>query len=95
MNKYRFLRLSFCFCFLGSLLYSYINKQNDLTKLRLEIPSLWSTLRQKEQENIALGFLIDKIESPEHLMHIADLPEYQYLQYPAEDRVCIIPYESS
>ncbi|QVE48918.1 hypothetical protein SBV42_03970 [Chlamydia crocodili] len=95
MNKYRFLRLFFCFCFLGGLLYSYINKQNDLTKLRLEIPSLWSKLRQREQENIALGFLIDKIESPEHLMYIASLPEYQYLQYPTEDSVCVVTYESS
>ncbi|KXH23919.1 cell division protein FtsL [Chlamydia psittaci UGA] len=95
MNNYRFVRLFFCFCFLGGLLYSYINKQNDLTKLRLEIPTLWSKLRQREQENISLHFLIDKIESPEHLMHIASFPEYQYLQYPTEDSVCVVTYESS
>lgn len=95
MNKYRFLRLVLCFCFLGSLLYSYVNKQNDLTKLRLEIPYLWSTLRQREQENVALGFLIDKLESPEHLMHIARLPEYQYLHYPSKEEEYILIYESS
>ncbi|AHK63051.1 hypothetical protein BOKEGFJH_00177 [Chlamydia avium] len=95
MNKYRFLRLVICFCFFGSLLYFYVNKQNDLTKLQLEIPCLWSKLRQKEQENVALGFLIDKIESPEHLMDIARLPEYQYLHYPNEEKDCILIYESS
>ncbi|AFS21275.1 hypothetical protein CP02DC14_0827 [Chlamydia psittaci 02DC14] len=52
-------------------------------------------MRQREQENISLHFLIDKIESPEHLMHIASLPEYQYLQYPTEDSVCVVTYESS
>ncbi|EPP35061.1 putative ftsL [Chlamydia ibidis] len=95
MTKYRFIRLFFCFCFLGSLLYCYINKQNDLTKLRLEIPRLWSRLRQLEQENTTLIFLIDKLESPEHLMQIASLPEYSYLQYPQEDTIQILSYESS
>lgn len=94
MNRYRFFRLVVFVCFFGGLLYAYVNKQNDLTKLQLEMPCLWSSLRQLEQENVALGFLIDKLESPEHLMRIADLPEYHYLHYPDEDSVYVVSYES-
>ncbi|WP_201456812.1 hypothetical protein [Chlamydia sp. 17-3921] len=95
MNKSRFLRLFCCFFCFGCLLYNYINKQNMITKLRLDIPSLWTNLRTLEQENVALNFLINKIERPDHLMEIADLPEYQYLEYPKDERVHIMFYESS
>ncbi|ANH79152.1 hypothetical protein [Candidatus Chlamydia sanziniae] len=94
MNKSRFLRLSCCLCCFGSLLYSYIDKQNMLTKLRLEIPCLTVTLRELEEENVTLRFLIDKIERPDHLMEIAALPEYQYLEYPMEKSICILSHES-
>ncbi|SPN73555.1 hypothetical protein C10C_0386 [Chlamydia serpentis] len=93
MNKSRFLRLLCCLCFCGSLFYCYINKQNTLTKLRLEIPSLSIRLRQLEQRNVSLHFLIDRIERPDHLMEIATLPEYQYLEYPSEENIYILSYE--
>ncbi|AAD18564.1 hypothetical protein CpB0436 [Chlamydia pneumoniae TW-183] len=93
MNKSRFLRLCCCLCFCGSLFYFYINKQNSLTKLRLEIPCLSVRLRQLEQQNISLRFLIDKIERPDHLMEIAALPEYQYLEYPSEESISLLSYE--
>lgn len=94
MNKSRFFRLFFCFFYFGSLLYCYINKQNTITKLRLDIPRLWVLLRQLEQENVSLSFLLHKIERPDHLMEIAALPEYQYLEYPKEDTVHRLYYES-
>lgn len=90
MSKYLFIRLIVCFIVSCSLLYCYVNKQNDLMKLRLKIPSLWSEYRQLEQETIALGFLIDKLESPEHLMQIAELSDYTYLHYPTDKDVCIV-----
>lgn len=91
MNKNLFFRLILCFIVSCSLLYCYVNKQNDLMKLRLKIPSLWAEYRQLEQENVALGFLIDKLESPEHLMQIAELPDYAYLHYPTDKEICMVP----
>lgn len=89
------LRFIVAFAFSCGLLYAYINKQNNLTKLRLEIPNLWAKLRYLEQENTSLIFLVEKLESPEHLMQIASLPEYQYLHYPEEDHVLVLANESS
>lgn len=94
MNRYRFSRLLVCLSLLCCTLYRYIDKQNDLTKLRLEIPCLWAQLRQIEQENVALSFLLEKLESPEHLLQIAFLPEYQYLEYLSEEKISVLAYES-
>lgn len=62
-------------------------------KLRLQIHSLCSEHRQIEQENVVLSFLIDKLESPSHLMHIADQPEYAYLHYPQKEEIFVLPKE--
>lgn len=93
MNKQFFFRFIICFFVSGLLLYFYINKQNHLMKLRLQNHSLWSEYRQIEQETIILGFLIDKLENPDHLMQIADQPEYSYLSYPQKDMIYILPKE--
>lgn len=90
MNKYLFFRFIVCFLVSGSLLYCYINKQNDRMKLRLRIHALCSEYRQIEQENIVLGFLIDKLESPDHLMQIAEQPEYAYLSYPQKEMIYVL-----
>ncbi|MBQ8498328.1 hypothetical protein [Chlamydia sp.] len=95
MNRYRFSRLFLCLSLLCYALYRYIDKQNDLTKLRLEIPCLWAQLRQVEQENVTLSFLLEKLESPEHLLQIASLPEYQYLEYLSEEKISVLAHELS
>ena len=93
MNRYRFWRLFTCLSLLCCALSRYIDKQNDLTKLRLEIPCLWAQLRRVEQENVSLHFLLEKLENPEHLLQIASLPEYQYLEYPSEEKISVLTYE--
>lgn len=90
MNKYRFVRLFILFSFISGFLYSYINKQNDLTKLHLTITNLWQRLRETEQRNSSLEFIVHKLESPEHLMEIAALPEFSYLVFPEENSTKVL-----
>jgi len=75
-----FLALS---CFAG-FLYAYLNKQNTITQLRLEIPALAKELDTVNAHNIRLQFEIDQFEDPSYLMELARRPEFRHLVHPLE-----------
>lgn len=62
--------------------YAYIEKQNELTELRLAIPATAKEVRRIHEENIRLQYEIDQFESPVHLMELARKPEFGHLKYP-------------
>jgi cell division protein FtsB len=74
-------------------LYFYIEKQNDLTELRMEIPALQKELKRIEENNIRLQYEIDQFESPVHLMELARKPEFSHLKYPRLNEVIILREE--
>lgn len=76
------LRIFLCIFATGITLYSYIDKQNELTELRLAIPALAKKVREIQDENTRLKYEIDRFESPIHLMELARKPEFGYLKYP-------------
>lgn len=82
MNFGLLFRLFLCIVIVGFFLYLFIEKQNAITKLRLEIPQLAKEVRAIEQENIRLRFEIDQFENPLNLMEIARRPEYRHLKHP-------------
>lgn len=90
MNAGLLLRLFLCIVFLGGFLYAYIAKQNEITKLRLEIPSLSKKLDIVLQENTRLQFEIDQFENPLNLMEIARRPEYRHLKHPLLNEIVTI-----
>lgn len=81
------IRILLCILVFGICLYAYIDKQNKITKLRLQIPSLVSQLQSVEQENVRLQFEIDQFESPMHLLELSKRPEYRHLKHPLQDEV--------
>lgn len=72
-------------------LYFYIDKQNELTQLRLSVPALTKEVKQIHEENIRLQYEIDQFESPIHLMELARKPEFGHLKYPNLDQIVILP----
>jgi len=90
MNKGLLFRLLICVFVLGGFFYTYIDKQNDLTELKMEIPDLISTVRVLEEENSQLSLEIEKIENPHHLMDLLREKEYSHLYYPYIDEVVVI-----
>ena len=90
MNGSIFFRFLLCVFILGTLLYSYINKQNFITELRLRIPALAKELEAIKQENICLQFEIDQFENPQHLMELAKKPEFSHLKYPLLNEIITI-----
>ncbi len=91
MNFGIFIRVFLCILTLGSVLYAYINKQNHITELRLQIPVAAKELQVVQQENTRLKFEIDQFENPVHLMELSRLPQYSHLKYPLVNEIITIP----
>lgn len=76
------LRIFSCILAAGFTLFSYIEKQNELTELRLAIPSLAKEVKNLQKENIRLKYEVKHFESPIHLMELMRKPEFSHLKYP-------------
>jgi hypothetical protein len=77
-----YIRLLICIFVASAFLYLYIDKQNELTQLRLMIPILTKEWQAIDEENTRLRYEIERFESPIHLMELSRKPEYGYLKYP-------------
>ncbi len=71
-----------CICVGGIFLYSYVDKQNAVTRRRLEIPVLAKEIKDLKEENTRLQYEIDLFESPEHLIELARHSEFAHLKAP-------------
>ena len=76
-----FIRLFFILFFSTLFLYFYIDKQNQITRLRLTIPTLQQEIEQLKQETVQLQYEIDQKETPEHLLSLLEKPEYSGLSF--------------
>ncbi|MBA3958113.1 MAG: hypothetical protein H0X51_06955 [Parachlamydiaceae bacterium] len=85
------LKIFFCITFAAIVLYIYIDKQNDLTELRLEIPALEKEVKRLQEHNTKLKYEINQFESPIHLMELAHKPEFGHLRYPYTDKIITLP----
>jgi hypothetical protein len=81
-DKGPLIRILVCIGVFGVFLYSYVDKQNAVTKRRLEIPALAKEIKDLKEANTRFQFEIDLFESPEHLMELARHSEYSDLKQP-------------
>jgi hypothetical protein len=84
-------RLFLCIVITGVSLYAYIYKQNELTELRMAIPSLAKEVRSIQEENHRLKYDIDQFESPIHLLELMRMPEFGSLKFGYNQDVLILP----
>lgn len=82
MNKGLLIRIVICIFSFGFLLYSYIDKQNNLTELRILIPGLVKEIKTIREENTRLQYEIDQFENPGHLMELARHSQFSHLKHP-------------
>lgn len=75
-------RLLICISACALFSYSYIDKQNAVTRRRLEIPILLKEIKDLKEEKTRLQYEIDLFESPEHLMELARHREFSHLKHP-------------
>jgi predicted HTH domain antitoxin len=89
--KSLFLRFLICITACGGFLYSYVDKQNVVTRRRLEIPVLAKEIKDLKEENTRLQYEIELFESPEHLMELARFSEYSHLKQPMLKEIVTMP----
>ncbi|MCB1106793.1 MAG: hypothetical protein KDK76_01695 [Chlamydiia bacterium] len=90
MNLGLLVRLLICVFALGGFLYTYIDKQNDLTELKMEVPELMRTLHILEEENSQLSLEIESLENPSRLIALLREKEYSHLHYPYVNEVMVL-----
>lgn len=85
------LRILLCIVVASLTLYMYIEKQNELTELRLAIPALSKEVKSIQEENNRLRYEIDRLESPIVLMEVMNKPEFTHLKYPYLNEEIFLP----
>jgi hypothetical protein len=76
------LKLGFCLTVFGLCLYSYFDKQNALTQIKIQLPKVEAEIRLVREENRRLRYEIDQFENPSHLIELAHRPEFSHLKHP-------------
>jgi hypothetical protein len=89
MKKIFFVQVLTCALSCAGALYSYVRQQNDLTKIRIELPRLAREVRSLEEHNSRLKYEIERFENPKHLMQLAKRPEYSHLKYPLTSEIFV------
>ncbi|NGX57341.1 MAG: hypothetical protein K940chlam3_00232 [Chlamydiae bacterium] len=84
------IRVLFCVFIGGVTLYAYVEKQNQLTRMRLEIPSLEKEVRGFEEENRRMWYEIEQFENPVHLIELLNKPEFRHLKHPNLDEITVL-----
>jgi hypothetical protein len=84
-------RIFLCLICAGLLLYSYIDAQNALTRLRLQIPVLAKEIKGLKEENTRLCYEIELFESPQHLLELASHTEFSHLKHPLMKDIITMP----
>ena len=84
-------RLGFCLGVLGLSLYSYFDKQNELTQMKIQIPEVEKEIRLIREENRRLRYQIDQFENPSHLIEMAHRPEFSHLKHPLLREILTVP----
>ena len=85
------MRFLFCLLLSSTLLYLHIDRQNDLTQLRMRIPQLAREVRTLQEENTRLLYELDRFEHPTHLMHLAAGSEFAHLRHPLVETIVTLP----
>jgi len=71
----------------GYWLFSYMEKQNQLTKLKITIPALAAEVTSITEENARCQYEIDRFENPSTIIGFLAQPEYAGLKHPLVDEI--------
>jgi len=68
-----------------------LNRQNELTHLKIRLPQLEKEIKLISEENCRLQYEIDRIGSPTRLIELAHHPEFSNLKHPLMKEVLNLP----
>ena len=85
--KFLLIKVALCLAVFGVCFYRSIDKQNTLTRMRMQIPRLSKELKSFQEENLKLQYEIDAFASPQHLLELARQDGYAHLKHPYANQV--------
>ncbi len=74
----------------GVSLYLYIDKINAQTAIRLRIPALEKEIDELMENSVQLAYRVENFNNPQHLLELAEQPEYSHLKFPFVEDVMVI-----
>lgn len=74
--------LGVCVTVFGWCLFSYLDKQNEVTQLKIQLPDLEKKIGVLREESRRLRYEISQFENPSHLIEVAHRPEFGHLKHP-------------
>lgn len=88
-------KLSICILLLGFFLIAHIERQNELTRLRLQIPQINAKTKVLRESALQMKSRVQKKETPRQLLALLKQPQFQHLHFPQTSRVWIIEKDCS
>ncbi len=85
------IQLGICVCVAGCCLFSYLEKQNEVTHLKIRLPTLEKEIGLIREESRRLRYEIDQFENPTHLIELAHRPEFSHLKHPLLREILTVP----
>ena len=89
--KQLLVQIGICLTVFGFCLYSYLEKQNTLKKMKIQLPQKEKEIQMIREENRRLSYQIDQFESPSHLIELAHRPEFSHLKHPILREILTVP----
>ncbi len=84
-------RLGMCLSVLSFCVYSYQNKQNSLTHLKICLPQLETEIKEIRKEICQLQYDLDREMNPTKLIELTHRPEFSHLKHPLMREILTIP----
>lgn len=91
MNKNIIFKILICLFSFGICLYSYLEKQNKLTSLKIKVPKVAKEIETLSAEIKKIQYEVEVYENPAYLMQLIRKPEFGYLKHPFIEDVLTIP----
>ncbi|NGX28709.1 MAG: hypothetical protein K940chlam1_00895 [Candidatus Anoxychlamydiales bacterium] len=91
MTKNIIFKILICLFSLGIALYSYIEKQNKLTFLKMKVPAVVKEVEALGAEIKKIQYEVEVYENPAYLMQLIRKPEFGYLKHPFVEDVLTMP----
>lgn len=85
------IKLGFCLSVFGLCLYSYLESQNELTQLKIQLPKVEKEVKLIREENRRLAYELDQFENPTRLIEMAHRPEFSHLKHPLLREILTVP----
>ena len=91
MNKGAIFQITICLFVFGVCLFTYIEKQNELTSLKIELPKVALEIENLQEEIKKMQYEVDSFENPQYLMELVRKPQFGHLKHPFVDDVLMLP----